>query len=921
MRPIELTMSAFGPYADKETLDFGKIGNDGIYLITGDTGAGKTTIFDAITFALFGEASGKVREPNMFRSKYADAKTPTEVILTFANGEKIYTVRRNPEYEREALRGAGMTTQKASAELTCPDGRVITKRNEVNSAVIDILGITKNQFTQIAMIAQGDFLKLLLSTTEERKAIFRRIFCTEPYRMLQDKLKADYLQLDGRYEHLYKSITESADEIVCSEEGDVFREYKESGNGVLDFAGISEMLKLQIEHDEYSVNVLADRISMIDETIIEITKILAEADNIKNIKESIKKTGKELQIDEAEVKILEERLKEARLKYGELQEIDRRINDIDSELSDYDILVKNQAELDEIMSSVELKIKDKSEKQNTLISLSDWLEKSQAELKILEHSRENVLAVSSEIEKSENRKKELSGILCLLVEYGELETEVLLSKEKYRSAISESDRQAAAYNDAFRAYLDGQAGILAAELSDGKPCPVCGALDHPNPAEICDKTPDSAEVEKRREAMIIAQEAAKEASSETGMKTGKLESLRKNIEVRLSVISADICLKGAETEIDGLIKNEEKIIGETKEKLKTEQARLKRRNELSDKICERRSERENLIKQLGELSENIASLQGSVKALELRKEEISLRLRYKTRNDAAAEKKLLVEKREQISKSFENVNSEYNSCKNRIFEKRGRIKELERQLDGKDEIDIDLKLSEKDKLAKQKSDFTSRRDMLNAKLHNNRFLLDKIRRNVKELFETEEKLMSVKQLSDTANGNISGKEKIMLEAYVQMRYFDRIIGRANLRLMKMSDGRYELKRRREADNNRSQSGLDLDVIDHYNNTERSVKTLSGGESFKASLSLALGLSDEIQSSSGGIRLETMFIDEGFGSLDEESLSQALKVLTELSDGNRSVAIISHVAELKERIDKQVVVTKNKFGGSKISVPV
>ena len=282
---------------------------------------------------------------------------------------------------------------------------------------------------------------------------------------------------------------------------------------------------------------------------------------------------------------------------------------------------------------------------------------------------------------------------------------------------------------------------------------------------------------------------------------------------------------------------------------------------------------------------------------------------------------MLAGKRDQISKDFENVDSEYSSCKNRIFENHGRIKELERQLEGKDEIDTTLKLSEKVMLTNQKNEFMSRKDMLNMKLHNNRFILDKILRNINELSETEKKLMCVKSLSDTANGNISGKEKIMLEAYVQMRYFNRIIDRANVRLMTMSDGQYELKRRVGADNNRSQSGLDLDVIDHYNGTERSVKTLSGGESFKASLALALGLSDEIQSSSGGIRLETMFIDEGFGSLDEESLSQALKALTELSEGDRTVGIISHVTELKERIDRQVVVTKNKFGGSKISVVV
>lgn len=920
MRPIKLTMSAFGPYADEETLDFGKLGNNAVYLITGDTGAGKTTIFDAITFALFGEASGKVREPNMFRSKYADAKTSTEVILTFASGEKIYTVRRNPEYMRESRRGEGLTTQKAAAELICPGGRVVTKRNEVNSAIIEILGMTKSQFTQIAMIAQGDFLKLLLSTTEERKAIFRRIFCTEPYRMLQEKLKADYLQLDSRYKYLYKSTEDSVDEIIFSgEEDDVFRTFKESENGLFDFADILETLKLQIGRDEHNVSVLTERISKIDETIIEITKSLAEAENIRIIKENIKKLGDELKKNEAEAKILEERLNEAKLNYSGLQDIDKRINNIDSELPEYDILVKYQTELDDVMSSLKLKIKYKEEKQNELFLISDWLDKSQAELKSLEHSGENVFAMSAEIEKCENRKKELSEVFGLMLEYRELEKETELSKEKYRLAVSESEKHTAAYNDVFKAYLDGQAGILANELSEGTPCPVCGSVAHPKPAVICEKTPDSMELEKCREAMNTAQEAAKKASSETGIKIGKFELLGKNIETRLLNISSDLCLKDAAYDIDRLIRNEEKVIAGAKERLKTEQERMKRKNELSDQVYERQSEKEDLIKQIGELSENIAALQGSAESLKLRKEESSLRLRYETRDAAVAERNLLAGKREQISKAFEKADSEYNSCRNRVFERLGRIKELERQLEGKDEIDADLKLSEKNKLTDKKNDYMSRREMLNAKLHNNRLIFDKICRNIEELSETEKKLMSVKSLSETANGNIAGKEKIMLEAYVQMRYFDRIIDRANLRLMAMSDGRYELKRQTEADNNRSQSGLDLDVIDHYNNTERSVKTLSGGESFKASLALALGLSDEVQSSSGGIRLETMFIDEGFGSLDEESLSQALKVLTELGDGNRSVAIISHVAELKERIDKQVVVTKNKFGGSKISV--
>ncbi len=921
MRPIKLTMSAFGPYADTETLDFGKLGKAGIYLITGDTGAGKTTIFDAITFALFGEASGKVREPNMFRSKYADAKTPTEVILTFSNGGEIYTVRRSPEYERAARRGGGMVTQKALAELTCPDGRVITKQSEVNSAVIEIMGMTKNQYTQIAMIAQGDFLKLLLSTTDERKAIFRRIFCTEPYRVLQEKLKAEYLQFADRYEFLNKSITDSIDGIICSEDDAVFRKLEKFRSGAPDSLEISEILKAQIEQDEYNASVLADKIKAIDDAIIEITKCLAEADNIKKIKESLEQSKKKLQDDETEAAILETRLNEVRVKYSELKEIERKINDIDSELSDYDMLVKNQMELAKVLSEIELSAKDKSEKQAVLFSFADWLEKSETELKKLEHSGENIFTLNYEIEKSENRKKELSELFGLLDEYGKLEKEVELAQKEYHSAVTESDKKTAAYNAVFKAYLDGQAGILAAGLSDGAPCPVCGSLVHPKPAEIYDKTPDSAVLEKYRESMDAALEVSKKASSAAGIKIGKFESLRKSIELQISRISANICLSSAATEIDRLIKNEEKIIGEKRGRLKTEHECLQRKNELADEINERQSEKEKLTKQLVELSERIASLQGNADALKLQNDETASRLRYKTRDEAEAEKNLLAGKRDQISKDFENVDSEYSSCKNRIFENHGRIKELERQLEGKDEIDTTLKLSEKVMLTNQKNEFMSRKDMLNMKLHNNRFILDKILRNINELSETEKKLMCVKSLSDTANGNISGKEKIMLEAYVQMRYFNRIIDRANVRLMTMSDGQYELKRRVGADNNRSQSGLDLDVIDHYNGTERSVKTLSGGESFKASLALALGLSDEIQSSSGGIRLETMFIDEGFGSLDEESLSQALKALTELSEGDRTVGIISHVTELKERIDRQVVVTKNKFGGSKISVVV
>lgn len=244
---------------------------------------------------------------------------------------------------------------------------------------------------------------------------------------------------------------------------------------------------------------------------------------------------------------------------------------------------------------------------------------------------------------------------------------------------------------------------------------------------------------------------------------------------------------------------------------------------------------------------------------------------------------------------------------------------LTAQLKDAEEIDVDTEKKRQTELTTEKADLTKAITVISSRLDRNGEALKNIRKGSGRLTEVETKWTWVKALSNTANGNIGGKEKIMLETYVQMTYFDRILARANTRFMIMSGGQYELKRRIEAENNRSQSGLELDVIDHYNGTERSVKTLSGGESFKASLSLALGLSDEIQSSAGGIRLDTMFVDEGFGSLDDESLQQAMRALYGLTEGNRLVGIISHVSELKEKIDKQIVVTKEKSGGSRAEI--
>ena len=274
-----------------------------------------------------------------------------------------------------------------------------------------------------------------------------------------------------------------------------------------------------------------------------------------------------------------------------------------------------------------------------------------------------------------------------------------------------------------------------------------------------------------------------------------------------------------------------------------------------------------------------------------------------------------------LQKALEQAQKAYQMGKATADTLRGQIQGYQEQLRQAEPIDLELERAKRKTLSVEIARLSEGLAELAARIRCNQTALEHLKEQSGDLEETEKKWTWVRALSNTANGNISGEEKIMLETYVQMTYFDRIIARANTRFMVMSGGQYELKRRIEAENNRSQSGLELDVIDHYNGTERSVNSLSGGETFKASLSLALGLSDEIQSSAGGIRLDTMFVDEGFGSLDEESLQQAMRALSSLTEGNRLVGIISHVAELKEKIDKQIFVTKDRSGGSRAEIRV
>ncbi|MBQ2903882.1 MAG: SMC family ATPase [Clostridia bacterium] len=921
MRPIKLVMSAFGPYAGRTEVEFEKLGTNGLYLITGDTGAGKTTIFDAIAYALYGEASGDLRDSSMLRSKYAELDTPTEVELVFAYDGKEYTVKRNPEYERKAKKGDGVTVQKAEAELYYPDGRVIGKIKDVNTAIVEIMGVDRNQFSQIAMIAQGDFRKLLVADTKERQEIFRKIFKTDYYRILQDKIKNEYSAVRNEYEAAQSSVKQYISDIQCDENDVLNIEATKARNGEMIVEDVVELISKILENDKKSESVTSEKISEIEKTLEEVTAVLAKAEEYSKAQselEKSKKTHAELTVSFEEIK---KALEAEKAKKPEHEKLIKEISVIDAEIPKYDELEAKKSELQKLTKQLDESNKNLANYLDAEKKISEDIAKMKEEQKTLENAGANREKLLREKEQSENRKAALENLVKKLSAFDALTERYEQAKKAYLAATDKAESAKNLYEMNYRAFLNEQAGILAEDLAEGAPCPVCGSTNHPCLAEKSVTAPTESDVNKLKNEADKAGEYAAELSRRSGEIKGQVDSqteeLRKLISDLLNSCESGAAQATAKNIIAEIAVNL-KVINE---KISVEEKNAKRKAELDEMIpkAEERIRKAEAV--IAECRQNISAFTASCTEIEKQCKSLSETLKFEGKADAVAKKKFLENTLSAMQKAFEDAEKNYAESEKEIVGLDAKIKQLKKQLSESDAIDIGAAEQKKSALTEEKISLTAVQRKIGIRIDANTKCLDNINKKSGELSEIEKRKISLNALNNTANGNISGKEKIMLETYIQMTYFDRIIARANTRFMKMSGGQYELKRSETADNNRSQSGLDLSVIDHYNGTERSVKTLSGGESFKASLSLALGLSDEIQSSAGGIKLDTMFVDEGFGSLDPESLSQAFRALADLSDGNRLVGIISHVADLKEKIDKQVIITKEKAGGSKIEISV
>lgn len=917
MRPLKITMSAFGPYAGEVTLDMQKLGKSGIYLITGDTGAGKTTIFDAISYALYGEASGNYRENTTLRSKYASADTPTFVELEFEYNNEIYKINRNPEYPRPNKRGEGFTKQSANAELVMPDGSVITKIKEVSAKVEEIIGINKNQFSQIAMIAQGDFRKLLNCETNERSKIFRKIFKTEPYHNIEIKLSSLFNELKRNREKEKSGIEQYINQLKCNENDTLSLELERAKSGDVLIEDVIKLAGEIINKDMLEYTKTQKNIESINEEIEKINSNIKLYENQEATKKAYAKASAKLEELKTKRNDCEKAYKSAEAQRERLDDLTRKINLINSKMTKYDELKSLENSINEKAQSFEKSNNSLKQKQQEITLLEKEIdEKSKA---LEEVKGADLLVQKLTVEKEEiNKKAEALKELKTEIDRCKTEQKNLKNAQSFaKSALDEYGALENEYNQIYIAFFNEQAGIIADELKDGEPCPVCGSTSHPNLARKSENAPSQADVESAQNLVKKAQEKANKARDTASALKSRVDEIAANVKSAAKKLfgTDDNVFDDYNSNINALKKEYDCTLA----LLKTANEKLSLYKKLDKEIPKIQEKQKSLSDEISKFNTQKASDEAFISENTKRVTSIKSELDFESADRAKDKLKEFTNLSSDIKNAIEKSKNDFDDIKSKYDTQKGTKASLENALKEFKEIDL-VSLNEKSlKLNEHKKDIDRTAKSLYSRIESNKLLVDNISEKRDILKEYDDKYVWLKALSETANGDISGKEKITLETFVQMTYFDSIIRKANIRLLTMSDGQYELVRRSDAETLKKNEGLALDVIDHFNASSRSVSTLSGGESFMASLCLALGLSDEIQSSNGGIKLDTMFVDEGFGSLDGEALDRALSALTSLSQGNRLVGIISHVDALRDRIDNKIVITKDRTIGSNAQI--
>lgn len=923
MKPLKLTMSAFGSYAGKNVIDFtGQ--QQGIFLITGDTGAGKTTIFDAITYALYNQTSGGERNGNMMRSQYARPETETYVELEFLYRGQTYRVRRNPDYKiTKTLKNGKIREQKVphSVELTLPDGTVFPeKKNATDAKIIEILGLTADQFSQIVMIAQGDFLKLLYTKSDERKMIFSKLFRTDIYWKIQENLRRKSMEMDERIQENDRAFEQEKSRIIPLPESEE-----------LPLDELVERLRERLKDALKEQNLRRANVEELNKKITkyeEINKLFVSL-------EKIRQTGKELEARQAESKERRQQIENARkadkVLVAEQQNL-RQQQAVEQSAQAIAKMTETLANDQEMFESLKTQLQESEAKQKReaadIQKKMLALEQSFPSYEALQNARseeQQAKKVWEDLGKTseESFHKKEAGIAALKEQQKQQEQVVEQTKKNWEQTSLGASESAKHYEHMYEAFLKEQAGILAENLSAGCPCPVCGSTVHPDPAKLSDHAVTELEVEQAKKTRAAAEEKRDLAYAAFEAEKTEKQKLAQAVEKEeADFVLAQTIAKQQRKEAEQNYVSLQKIAEQIREKLvypsfaeaKKQYAAMQKALAAAEQEIERKRQK------VSELAEAMNTLKGQ-KLAEEENQKTAKKLAAKTEKEYAKllEKSGFVSEEtyhlailpERSRSKLEREEKEYES---QCLRQQSEQKLLEKQVSGKTYTDT-TELNEQLKAEKQALKEAEKTYMeLHTAYENDRSVLQNCAVYLEKGKKLESEDQVIKSLSKTANGRLSGSAKIDFETYIQRQYFKQIIHEANKRLLTMSNHQFILKLKEEANTGRkTNEGLDLSVYSLVTDSERDVKTLSGGESFLAALAMALGLSDIVERSAGAIHPDMMFIDEGFGSLDAQSRQQAIEVLGELAGDSRMVGIISHVTELKEQIDRKLVVSRTDKG--------
>lgn len=1077
MKPLNLTLSAFGPYAGVVSVPLRELGDEGLYLICGDTGAGKTTLFDAIAFALFGEASGSVRDAKTLRSDFADPQSETYVELEFGYRGRTYRIRRTPYYQRPKKRGEGMTAVSPTVSFEAPGKPPVTKIPEANAAIEELLGIDRDQFSQIVMIAQGEFRRLLTASTKERSAIFRKLFGTAGIARFQDDLQQQRRSLQADYDVLARTRDALADQ---ADFGDAtpraLERARRLSDGALTSERLEQMLSDQEAEDAAQLERAEERLATARAAQDEASRNAAVAAEAQRARELMAQAAARQSAAEERLEPARARLAEQERQAPRREELARRIAAEESALGSYARLAdleeqerKAAARAEEAAAALaaagrrcdelQRRMSALEEKKASLEGADVELARAQSEAaeaeRALADAQEAVRAfdacdeakrqadrAAEAREQAEGRRRDADAAAAAaqraLTEAreqaeklaaapaaleaakaraagaadaedaarkaqrkgAELDEAAQTARERrgaaqqrYRALKERLETATAAYLAAQQRRMDGQAGLLAQELADGAPCPVCGSRTHPRPAAMQTDVPDKEAVEalaaERDKATAAAQDASNAAAAARALEErteqdraafaaehGDAEALARACErAGEEKAAAQQALAAAEGDVRALAQAKRALAdAEAREARCRADAQARTAEEHDAKAAQQAAQarvatlqaalpslaadearaaaaqaaersrtlalaRERAAQNARELASVKQALaaggaerdaaarardeararsfeaQQQAGGLAAQRAELARQLPHGSLRAAQESVEALRGEKRRLDDAHAAAAAEVERLEAEAQQAQASRRALAQQIEQTAALD---KEAEEAKLAEAKIE-TARceglRDALAARRAANRRVAASLADVIRKSADIEERFGAIAQLADVAAGKLAGTARVAFETYVQGIYFDRIIAAANRRLGVMSSGRYELMRRSGATTLKGQSGLDLDVFDNYTGKARDASSLSGGESFQASLSLALGLSDAVQSSAGGVQLDTMFIDEGFGSLDPEALQQAIRMLSTLSGGGKLIGIISHVEELKEAIDRKIVVTATREGST------